>query len=183
MHQFLKVADLVLHEEAEVLVFREELGNDCGGAVLAVGSTESVVDIAVAERGKLTGEFFTALGLLGIETDVFEQHHFAFFQLFCHGFGTAAAKEFLCEMNRTVDQTLEMLGDRCKGELGLETAFLGTAKVSHDDDGGTILKKFLDGGERLAHASVVGDILIIVHGDIEIHTEQDFASFKVYIFY
>ena len=123
--------------------------------MLAVGSTESVVDVAVAEGGQLAGQFLVALGLAGVEADVLEQHHLAALQLFGHSLGLATAEEFLRELHGTAHEGLQVLGHRLEGQLRLEATLLGAAEVGHDDDGGAILQQLLDGGHRLAHAGVV----------------------------
>ena len=174
---------LVLHEEAEVLVVGEELGDDGGRRVLAVGGTKGVVDVAVAEGCQLAGEIFTTLGLFRIEADVLEEHHLTGLKLFGHSLRLAASEEFLRELHGAVHEGLQILGHRLESQLGLEAAFLGTAEVGHDDDGGTVLEELLDGGHRLAHAGVVGNLLPVVHGDVEVHAQQHLAACEIDIFY
>ena len=182
MHQLLEVAYLVLHQEAEVLVIREEAGDDGGGGVLAVGGAEGVVDVAVAEGGQLAGQVFPTLGLFGIEADVLEQHHLATLQLLGHGLGHTAAEQLLGELDGTVHERLKILGHRLESQLGLEATLLGTAEVCHDDDGGTVVEQLLDGGHRLAHAGIVGDVFVLVHRDVEVYTQQHLTACEIDIF-
>ena len=103
-----------------------------------MSSTKGVVDVAVAESGQLTGEVLATLGLFGIEADVLKEHHFATLQLFSHCLGLAATEEFLGELHGTVHEGLKIFGHRLEGQLGLETTFLGTTEVGHNDDGGAV---------------------------------------------
>ena len=183
LHQLLEVAHLVLHEEAEVFVVGEEFGDDGSRRVLAVGGTEGVVNVAVSKGGQLAGEVLAAFSLFGIEADVLKKHHFATLQLLGHSLGFATAEQFLGELHGTVHEGLEILSHRLEGEFGLEATLLGTAKVGHNDDGGTVFEQFLDGGHRLTHTGVVGNLLLVVHRDVKVHTQQHLAACKIDIFY
>ncbi len=85
MQDLFGAGDLAFHEQAEhPFVFWEELGDDGGGGVGAVGGAEGVIDIDVAEFCQLFGEILVAFFLLFVKPEVFQQHDLAGLRL-CDG--------------------------------------------------------------------------------------------------
>ena len=50
--------------------------------------------------------------------------------------------------------------------------------MAHEHDRGAAVQQGLDGGHRPADAGVVGDVLGVVQGDVEIHAHQRAFALK-----
>lgn len=65
-------------------------------------------------------------------------------------------------------QALELGNNGLEGVLGVDGT-IGASKVGHQDDGlGAIVESVLDGGNGTDNALVVGDLLVLVEGDVEV---------------
>ena len=189
--------DLAFHQVAEHLVVREVLGDEGGGAVGAVGRAESVVHIAVSVGGELLDEGLLGLldGLLGglllvlggilgkaarlafflgVEAEVLQEEGLTRLQ----GRGLLVR---LLAVGGELDGNAQALGhvvhDVLQGELRIH--LLGTSEVGHDDDGAALLEDLLEGRHGPADAGVVGDVEVLVEGNVEIHPHNRLLSFEI----
>ena len=58
-------------------------------------------------------------------------------------------------------------------------SILGAAEMAHQDDAAAVAKYFLDGRNGGTHTGVVGDLELIVEGNVEIHPDQGFLPFEI----
>ena len=186
-----------LHEVTEHLVVGiEVVGNDSGGGVLAVSGAEGIHHVVVGIGSEGLGKLLLAflhgflrgiiggVGLVdahrlaflfGIETEIFEQQHFA---------GLEGCRSFLCfgavgsKGNGSFERCGYGLLDSTEGELGVDFAF-GLAHVAHDDESAAIGKNLFEGGEGAADAGVVGDFSFFVEGHIEVYADDSLLTCEI----
>ena len=66
------------------------------------------------------------------------------------------------------EELLELTDDGLERVLGVDLT-VGAAEAGHEDDRlGTVVKGILDGGQGTDNALVVGDVLVLVEGDVEV---------------
>lgn len=66
------------------------------------------------------------------------------------------------------NQLLKLSNNGLERVLGIDGA-VGAAKVGHEDDGlGAVVESMLDGGDGTDNALVVGDVLVLIEGDVEV---------------
>lgn len=62
-------------------------------------------------------------------------------------------------------------------------SILGATEVGYEDERSTICQEFIDRGERLADAGVIGNIILVIHGDIKVNTDQCLTTGEIFIVY
>lgn len=78
----------------------------------------------------------------------------------------------LGEDNALAELLLELGHDGLQGVLGVGLA-IGTAQVGHQDDGlGAVVDGILDGGQSTDDTLGVGDLQVLVEGDIEVNLSR-----------
>ena len=181
--------ELLLHEVASSTL--GELNTDHGG-VGTVGGTESVVDVDVTELGERGAELLDLLrvglnllaGLVGalalllnVVAEVLEEEDLAVLGISNSllGFGANGVGK---ELNVLAEQLGDLSSNRLERVLGNGLA-VGSAHVGHEDYGlGLLLDSVLDGGEGSDDSLVVGDP-VAIHGDVEVHTDEDLLASEV----
>mmetsp|Transcript_13005 Transcript_13005/g.22029 ORF Transcript_13005/g.22029 Transcript_13005/m.22029 type:complete len:479 (+) Transcript_13005:86-1522(+) len=167
-HGALQVVQLLLEEEAGHGRL-QELGHALGGGVRAVGGPEGVVDVEVRVGRELLGEVCAVLLLLGVEAHVLQEQHGAVLHArdgLLHVRADTVvdlddiAREVLLEASHDGGQA-ELLGHA-----------LGAAQVGGDQDLGAVVDEVLDGRDGTTDAGVVGDVLGLVHGHVEVATHE-----------
>jgi len=171
--------------------------------VCAVRRTERIVDVAIGIRSEPLDELFLralfqcllgsllllvgsvfgqAAGLallLGIETQVFEQHHLAGLEVCSHLSGllahAVAGKHHL-----HAQAFLDGGDDLLQRELGIGI-LLGTSQVRHQDDRAALFEHLLDGGDRRTDAGIVRHLALLVEGHVEIHADDRALAFEIVI--
>jgi len=97
-----------------------------------VGRAKRVVHVDVPQLGQLAGEILAVLGLFGVKTRVFEQHHAAIGQ----GVGDppgGLAHAVFSERDVDAQQIRQNRDHRAQREFRLRLA-LGTAQMRHEGD-------------------------------------------------
>src|SRR5690606_11425114 len=174
LERLAEVLELLLHEQARGALGQVDADHRGVGAV---GRTERVVDIHVAELGQRGAERlhvfgFRLLALFGrVETQVLEQHDLPGVELGTRRFDLRA-DAVVQERHLAAEQRLELLGDRRERVLGLGTLALGATEVAHQDHAGATLEGELDRRQSRDDARVVGD-LAVGHGHGEVHAHED----------
>ena len=51
--------------------------------------------------------------------------------------------------------------------------------MAHDDEASAISKNFFKSRESAADAGIVGDITVLIQGDIEVHTNNGFFAVEI----
>src|SRR6185312_8438195 len=132
VQDLLRAGNFAFHEQAEhPLVLREELRDDGGGCMGAVGGAEGVVDVYVGEACQPFGEIDIALFLFLIETQVLEQHDLAGLRL-CYRLFRRGANTVFGKNDRRPKEFAEMR------HQVVERVFLGwpvfrPSEVAHQD--------------------------------------------------
>ena len=67
--------------------------------------------------------------------------------------------------------------DVAQGELRIH--LLGTSEVGHDDDGAALLEDLLEGRHGPADAGVVGDVEVLVEGNVEVDSHDGLLAGEV----
>ena len=58
---------------------------------------------------------------------------------------------------------------------------LGSAHVAHQDDPRALFDEVADRGQGRSDPSVVGDLAVLVEGDVEVHPDQNPLAFDVQV--
>ena len=147
-------------------------------------AAEGIVDVDVAQRGELLGEGGIVGLFLRVEAEVLQQQGLAGFELLRHlerNVADAVGREG--NVFRDVENLLQQnaqAGDERPQAHGLDRLALGPAQVRAEDDLGLVAQRVLDGGKRLADASVVGDDAVF-QGDVEVHADEHTLVGKIQI--
>ena len=120
-----------------------------------MSGAERVVDVDIAERGKLRGEPVVVLRLARLEADVLEHDDVARFERRDRSL-RALAHDVGGETDLRAGQLGETIGDRSQRERGIRPA-LGAAQVRNEDDLRAARAQRLDRRQRRANPRVVGD--------------------------
>ena len=203
LHQRGDGLHLFLHQVAEHLVVGELFGDQVGRSVLAVGRAERVVDIAVGQRSEfldelllrtlfqgllggvlllLRGVFGQAAGLallLGVETQVFQQHNLSGLEVFGH-FGGLLTDAVAGELDLRAEVFLDGGNDLLERVFGIGI-LLGTSHVRHQDHRAALGEHLLDGGDGGADARVVRHFALLVEGYVEIHADDRALAFEIVV--
>ena len=171
--------------------------------MLAVRRAEGVVHVAVGIRSQpldelllrallegLLGGILLLLGgvlgqpagfalLLGVETQVFEQHHLAGFHVPAH-LGGLLAHAVAGEGDLHAEILLDGRNDLFERVFGIGI-LLGTAHVRHEDHGSALLEHLLDGGHCGADAGVVRHFALLVEGHVEVHADNRAFAFEIVV--
>ena len=204
LHERRNGFDLFLHQVAEHLVLREELGDDVSRSVLAVGRAERIVDIAVGIRRQLFSKIFlrpfleSIFGcffllfrealfqvagfalLLGVETQVFEQHHLAGLQVLGH-FGRLVAHAVACESDFGTEHLLDGADNLTERVFGVGI-LLGTSEVRHQNDRTACVEHLFDRRRSRPDAGVVRHVALLVEGHVEVHADNGAFPFEIVTF-
>ena len=162
---------LAFHQQAEhPLVLGEELSDDGGGCVGAVGGAKGVVDIDVAEFSQFFGEGLVTFFLFLMKPQIFEKEDVPGLQRsggFCRGLtdtvggeGDGCAEELLEARNKVFEG------------IFFGGSILGTAEVGHQDDAAAVVKDLLYGRDGGADAGVVGDLVLVVKRNVEVDPDE-----------
>jgi hypothetical protein len=148
--------------------------------LLAMHDAESVGDEGVAELGKRRRER-RALArilrrLLRVEAEVLEQDDVAILQRL-DGRVSLEAHRVAGEGDGRAEQLAQPHRDRRQAVAGIGCA-VGTAEVRDGDDSRTGSGQLLNGAERRADATVVGDAAVI-EGDVQVAADDDPLALKV----
>jgi hypothetical protein len=134
---------------------------------------------ALAERINigLVGLDLLALGilgaalLLGVETQVLEQNDLAIGSL-VHGLLGLGANAVLGESDALAEELLKHGNNGLQAVLGVDLA-IGATQVGHEHNGlGTVVDGILDGGQGTDDTLGVGNVLVLIEGDIEVNLSQ-----------
>jgi hypothetical protein len=113
---------------------------------------------------------FSILGaalFLSVETQVLEENNLTIGGL-VDGLLGLSADTVISEDDALAEKLLEHGNNGLQAVLGVDLA-VGTAKVGHEDHSlGAVLDSILDGGEGTDDTLGVGDILVLVEGNIEV---------------
>ncbi len=137
----------------------------------AVRGPEGVVHVELAEGGEPVGEGGVVLLLAGLEAEVLEQEHLPLAEV--------AGRPLRLVPDDVVDEadvTAEMPGedgDDRRERVPVVPPALGAAEVGTGDDLGAVLDEPPERGHRGAHPQVVGDVAVVVQGDVEVVADQD----------
>ena len=190
----------VLHHVPEHLVVGEIVGDQRRRSVGAVGSAESVVDVAVGIGGQpldklLLRSFHRALGLglllvgcvvrhsagfallFGVETQVFEQHHLARLQFAGH-LGRLVTHRVAGEKHLAAEPRFDGGDDLRKREFRV-VILLGASQVRHQDYRAAALEHLFDGWDSRPDAGVVCHTSLRVEGHVEIDTDDGALAFEI----
>ena len=194
---------LLLHQVAEHLVVGEVLGDQVGRSVLAVCRAEGVIDVAVGIRGELLDELLlrtlleSLLGgvllllggilrkaaglalLLGVETQVFQQHHLARLERPGH-FGGLLAHAVAGEGDLHAEVLLDGRDDLLERILRIGI-LLRASHVRHEDHRSALLEHLLDGGHGGADARIVGYLALLVEGHVEVHADDRALAVEIVV--
>ena len=175
--------EFLLHQQAGGGL-RDEVGDALGGGVGAVRAAEGVVDVDVAQRGELLGEGRIVGLLFRVEAEVLQQQGLAGLELLRHlqrDVADAVGREG--DVLRDVEHLLQQLAqarDQRAQAHGLDRLALGPAEVRAENDLGLVAQRVLDGRQRLADASVVGDDAVLQR-DVEVHADKHALVGKIQI--
>lgn len=134
---------------------------------------------ALAERINigLVGLDLLALGILGaalllsVETQVLKQNDLAIGSL-VHGLLSLGANAVLSEGDALAEKLLKHGNNGLQAVLGVDLA-IGAAEVGHEDNGlSTVVDSILDGGQSTDDTLGVGNVLVLIEGDIEVNLFQ-----------
>jgi hypothetical protein len=126
-----------------------------------MGAAEGIVDVNVAERGKLPGELGIVFLLLGVKAKIFKQQRLAGLEVANHLGGDISDAiggegNVLILAEDVIEQFSQTIDDGTKAHGGYNLA-LGAAQMRAEDDAGLAPEGVLDGGNGFANAGVVGD--------------------------
>ena len=168
-----------------------------------MGRAEGVVDVAVGVRSELLDElllrtlFQGFLGgvllllggvfgqtaglalLLGVETQVLEQHDLSGFEGFGH-FGSLLTHAVAGELDLHAEVLLDGGNDLLERVLGIGI-LLGASHVRHQDHRTAAGEHLFDGGHGGADARVVGHFALLVEGHVEIHADNRAFAFEIVV--
>ena len=168
-----------------------------------MGRAEGVVDVAVGVRSELLDElllrtlFQGFLGgvlfllggvfgqtaglalLLGVETQVLEQHDLSGFEGFGH-FGSLLTHAVAGELDLHAEVFLDGGNDLLERVLGIGI-LLGASHVRHQDHRTAAGEHLFDGGHGGADARVVGHFALLVEGHVEIHADNRAFAFEIVV--
>ena len=178
--------EFLLHEEAGD--FGKIDSDDRGMG--AVGGAEGVADEDIAEFGEAGAEGFDIVRggfgggavfvfgfafLFDVEAEVFEEGDFAGLHVGAGGFDFEADTIFE-ETDGAAEEFREFFGDGLEGVFG-HAATIRAAEVAHQDNGGALVERVLDGGEGGDDALGVRDGAGgFVLGNIEIDADENAFS-------
>ena len=203
LHGVAQEIDFLFQEEAGhagAALGLHVLGDGGGGGVVAVGGAEGVVHVDIAVGGELFGHLLLLglhLGLLGgiflvahlvglldlaflrlVEAGVFQHEDLSGLEGGGLGVGVLAV---IGELDIQVQVLGKIVADGLQAEIGLIALALRAAQVAHEDEGGTLLQHVLDGGLGGLDAGVVGDLVLRVEGDVEVHAHDDLLSLQFHV--
>ena len=172
-----EILKFLLHQQPGSVLL-DEMRDAFGRCVGAMRRSERVVHVVVAKLAQLLGEVRIVGFLFGVEAQVLQQQRLAAFQLLGHLLGLHAdavgrEADILAAAQHIVDQNAQPLGDRLQAHLGIGLAF-GTSQMRSQDEPRAMTQRVLDGGQRLADASVVHDAAV-VERDVEVNPHEDCA--------
>ena len=193
-----------LHQIAEHFVVSVEVVSDqCRGSMCPMGCAESIVHVAVGHGSQLlrklflssldgflrcgfffvrsiVGESARLTFLLGIEAEVFEQQHLAGFELgrFVHGIGSDAV---IGKEDIHAEQFGYVWQDMPEGELRCYA--FGASQMRADDGHTAVGYDLAESGEGCADAGVVGDLKVVIEGNVEIDAHEGFLAGEIELFY
>ena len=177
LHSVAQELDFLAHQVAHSGVL-DVVGDTGGGAVGAVSGAEGVIDIHLGQAGQLAGEGLQVLGLFLAETGVLQQHHVAVVHSGHSGLGVFAHHGVVIGKDHGLPQQFrEANSAGGQAELGLG-AVLRLAQVAAQDNLAAVGHQLLDGGQGRHNAVVVGDDAVL-HGDVEVNTDQHPLAFYV----
>jgi len=172
----LEVVELLLEEETRNRGL-QELADTLGGAVGAVSSAEGIIHVEIGVGSQLGRESGVILLLLGVEADILQESYITVVHL-----GQGGTNRDTDAVRDQGDGLAEELGeagsDGSHRELGLVAA-LGSAKVGGEEDLGTLLDEVFDGGDGTSDAGVIGDLSLLVEGDVEVSANKNSLALQV----
>ena len=143
----------------------------------AVGRGKGIVDIALAQLGKLFSELGIVLFLADVKPQVFKQDHLA---------GREVADYLLHLVSHAVGRHVYARSQKFRETArhgqqahGLDHPALGTAQVGHENDLSPLVNGILNGGQGLPYPGIVGDGALFVEGNVEIHAYENLFRFQV----
>ena len=201
LHHAVDRLQLVLHDIAEHLVVGEIFGDQRRRGVCTVCRAECVVDVAVCIRSELLDElllralferllcrFLLFVGcifgqparfalFLGIEAEVFEQHHFAGLEVLGH-FGSLFAHAVAGEQHFMSQACFDGADDVFEREFHI-VVLLGASQMRHENYRSPLFEYFLDSGDRCTDTGIVRDFELVVQRHIEIHADNGAFPFEI----
>ena len=154
-----------------------EVSDAFGRGVGAMGAAEGVVDVNLAEAGQLFCEVGIVGLFFGVEAQVFEEQHLPGFELarelgcdLADAIGREGDVEGLADL--MVEQHAQAVDDGAQAVLRIDFA-LGTAEMRGEDHLRLMSESVLNGRQRFADASVVGDLRsVFAEWDVEINADE-----------
>ena len=145
----------------------------------AVRRTESVVHVNVCQSSQLLCKAFVALFLFRMETQVFQQQHFARFEI-RSGFFSSFSYAVFCELDWNAQHIGHVFYDVAQGILILYLA-VRTAQMRHQYHAASVGKYLFDSRNHRLYARIVRDVEIFVERDVEIHAHDSLLAVEIEI--
>jgi len=145
---------------------RRVLRDAVRGGFRAVGGTESVVDVDVAELRHLLRELVRVLLFALVDAAVFQQHELAGRDVH------AVFNPVRHHRHVAAEQFGQTLRDRRERVFRLEIALGRTAQMRGHHDGGAGIQRSLDGRHRGANTGVFGDVALIVLRNVQVGADK-----------
>lgn len=162
-----------------IYVSNERTGNRNRIAGLRTNVNVTEGSEALAERINigLVGLDLLALSILGaalllsVETQVLKQNDLAIGSL-VHGLLGLGTNAVLSEGDALAEKLLKHGNNGLQAVLGVDLA-IGAAEVGHEHNSlGTVVDSILDGGQSTNDTLGVGNVLVLIEGDIEVNLFQ-----------
>lgn len=164
----------------ESVVYSGLAGNESRGSRVAhtdVDVTEGsealteLVDLGLVGLDLLALGILGATLLLGVETQVLEQDNLATAGL-VDNLLRLGTDTVLSEDDALANEALEDGDNGLQAVLGVDLA-VGAAKVGHEHNGlGAVVNGILDGGQGTDDTLGVGNVLVLIEGDVEVNLFQ-----------
>src|SRR5579885_1793546 len=124
----------------------------------AVGRAESIVNIDIAQRGKLARKLGIVLFFLWMEAQVFQKQHLSRPQglRFCLDRRAYAVDG---NFDRANQQRAEMVRNRSQAHC-LDNLSLWATEMRHENDRRSVIEQILDGRNGGTNACIIGDLAV-----------------------
>ena len=169
------------------LFFHEETGNhfhilsNAGvGSMAAMGNTESVIHSHISQGCQLLGELRIVLLLSLVIAEVLQQEDFTGLEV-SSSLLSLGAYAVSSPLHILAKQLGEMCHQMLGGELGL-ASLRRTADMASQDYSSAVIQQVIDGRQSAHHASIVGDVLVLIERNVVVHADKHFFAFDVNVF-
>ena len=141
---------------------------------LLLGLLDGLLGSFLLFLGGILGETARLAFFLGIEAEVLQKEGLTGLQGRGLRIGLLA---ILGKLHGNAQALGHVVHDVLQGELRIH--LLGTSEVGHDDQGTTFLEDLLEGRHGPADAGVVGDVEVLVQGDVEVDSHDGLLAGEV----